>query len=176
MLDRSNSLVTIPIEHYKVHNGESYTANYLEKNLANDGYMRIHIKTGSKSAHIMIDVESEGKVYFRSFSNPAITADGTGLGTTISDKLTLFNRCGNCANGNTTQVFYNPTVEDYGDMRGNRVFPFGEGGTAPGGSNSTRIESIFNANSSYIIEIQNVSGQSRDTGIVLDWYEAGGKE
>lgn len=172
MMDNSNSLVTIPIEHYKVHKGESYTVNYLEKALVNNGYMRLHVKTGSKSAHTIIEVESEGKVYFRTFSNITATADGTAPGTAITDKLTLFNRCGLCANGNTTKVFYAPTYTG-GLMRGNRVFPFGTGGTAVGGSSASRIESILAPNQSYLIEVQNVSGQARDISIVLDWYESG---
>ena len=162
--------ITIDVVHQKVHEGISYTVNYLEKSLESNGYMRLHVKTGSRSAHILMQVEGEGKLYFRTFSTPTVTVDGTAPGTTTSDKLTLFNRCGSCDNGNTTQVFYDPTFTG-GAMRGNRVFPFGTGGTAVGGQDLSRVESIFHPNSSYIIEVQNVSGQTRDVGIVLDWYE-----
>lgn len=164
-------LATIDTEHDKVHEGKSYTANYLEKSLATNGYARLLVRTGEKQAHVVIEAECEGKVYFRSFSNVTVSADGTAPGTATTDKLTLFNRCGLCTNGNTTQVFHTPTITNTGLMRGNRVFPFGQGGTAPGGRVSGRVESIFAPNSIYLIELQNVSGQSRDVGLILDWYE-----
>jgi hypothetical protein len=167
----SKALIEIDVVHSKVHEGVSYTANYLEKALASNGYMRIHVKTGAKSAHALIEVESEGKVYFRTFSDSTVTVDGTGPGTGDADKLTLFNRCGCCSNGNKTQIFYTPTYSNIGLKRGNRIFPFGTGGTAVGGSAGSRIESIFAPNTSYILEIQNVSGQARDIGVVIDWYE-----
>jgi hypothetical protein len=164
--------IMIDFVHQKVHEGVSYTVNYLEKALASNGFARLHIKTGARSAHLLVDVEAEGKVYFRTISNPTVTVDGTAPtdSTAIGTKLTLFNRCGHCANGNTTQVFHTPTFTG-GSLRGNRMFPFGQGGTAVGGSAQSRVESIFAPNKSYIIEIQNVSGQTRDVGVVLDWYE-----
>jgi hypothetical protein len=164
--------VSIDLVHQKVHEGVSYTVNYLEKALVNNGFARLHVKTGAKSAHIIIDVEAEGKMYFRSISEPVVTVNGTGPSDVIAadTKLTLFNRCGVCLNGNKTLVFHTPTFTG-GKLRGNRMFPFGTGGTAVGGASQSRIESILQPNASYIIEVQNVSGQTRDVGMVLDWYE-----
>ena len=164
--------IGIDLVHQKVHEGVSYTVNYLEKSLASNGFARLHVKTGARAAHIIIEVEAEGKVYFRTISEPTVTVDGTAPSTStdVGTKLTLFNRCGHCSNGNTTQVFYTPTFTG-GDLRGNRMIPFGVGGTAVGGASQGRIESIFSANKSFIIEIQNVSGQTRDVGVTLDWYE-----
>lgn len=167
----SKALIGIDVVHNYVHVGKSYTANYLEKAVASNGFARLHIKTGARAAHALLELECEGKVYFRTFSGPTITGDGTGPGTGDLDKLTLFNRCGSCSNGNTTQAFYGPTYSAIGAKRGNRMLPFGTGGTAVGGQASSRVESVFNPNASYIIEIQNVSGQARDIGIVVDWYE-----
>lgn len=162
--------ITVDIVHEKVHEGVSYTANYLEKSLVNSGYMRILFRTGVKSAHLIIEVEAEGKLYFRTFSSPTFSDAGTLPGTTTSDKLTLFNRRGG-ADGASTTVTHTPTITLFGDMRGNRVFPFGTGGTAVGGQSASRVESVISANSVLLIEVQNVSGQVRDIGIVLDWYE-----
>lgn len=165
-----NPQISIDVVHQKVHEGVSFTANYLEKSLANSGFMRLLFKTSVRSAHLLIQVESEGKLYFRTFSGTTTSADGTGPGTTTSDKLTVFNRRGT-GNGSTTAITYGPTITATGSMRGNRVFPFGTGGTAAGGSDASRVESIIPPNTTILIEVQNVSGQVRDCGIILDWYE-----
>jgi hypothetical protein len=162
--------VNIDLVHQKVHEGLSYTVNYLEKDVANNGFIRLLVRTGLRQAHILIEVEAEGKVYFKTFSNATVTADGTPPSTLITSKLTIFNRCGACGNGNKTNVFFGPTFTG-GELRGNRMFPFGKGGTAVGGQQASRVESVVFTNSEFIIEVQNVSGQARDIGIVLDWYE-----
>lgn len=164
--------VSIDLAHQKVHEGVSYTVNYLEKALANNGYARLHIKTGAKSVHLIIEVEAEGKVYFRTISDPVVTVDGTAPSEVIAPgtKLTQFNRRGVDIETSTTQIFHTPTFTG-GKLRGNRIFPFGTGGTAIGGQSTGRVESVLSPNKSFIVELQNVSGQARDVGTVLDWYE-----
>lgn len=170
IMDRSEALIGIDLVHHYVHKGVTYTANYLEKAVANNNFIKLHFKTGEASAHLIIELECEGKVYFRTYSNVTITNNGTPPSELLTAKLTLFNRFGCRSNGNKTNVFSNPTFTG-GVLRGNRMLPFGTGGTASGGTSAGRIESVICPNSSFIIELQNVSGQTRDLGIVLDWYE-----
>ena len=115
-------------------------------------------------------VEAEGKVYFRTYSEFVLTNDGTGASQLLTSKLTQFNRYAGSDYEYKTMAFYNPTFTG-GKLRGNRMLPFGSGSKATGGSSGTRIESVFQPNQNYIIELQNVSGQARDLEIVLDWYE-----
>lgn len=162
--------ITIGIEHQKVHEGKSFTVNYLEKAVPNNSFVRLLVKTGVASAHIIIEIEAEGKVYFRTIANPVVTVNGTPPSELLTSKLTLFNRLGALTNSNATQVFFSPTFTG-GKLRGNRMLPLGTGGTASGGGSTSRIESLFTRDREIIIEVQNVSGQARDIGIVLDWYE-----
>lgn len=164
------NVLSIDVTHQKVHEGVSYTANYLKKAVANNGFLRLHFKTGIASAHLVIELECEGKVYFRTYSGVTFTDEGNPPSELLTSELTLFNRLVCATNGNKTNVFSDPVFTG-GLLRGNRMLPFGTGGTASGGSSSSRIESIICPNSSFVIELQNVSGQARDLGIVLDWYE-----
>lgn len=161
---------SIGIVHQKVHEGVSYTSNYLKKDVVNNEFLRLHLKTGIASAHLVIELECEGKVYFRTYSGVTFTDEGQPPSELLTSELTLFNRLICATNGNKTNVFSNPTFTG-GILRGNRMLPFGTGGSASGGKSASRIESIICPNTSFVIELQNVSGQARDLGMALDWYE-----
>lgn len=166
LADNDNNLVTISTQHYKVHIGSYFTANYLEKAVASNGFMKLLVKTGAESAHLDIYVASEGKAYFKTIASPTITDEGV-----LPDgvKLTSFNRRGG-TNSQDTIVKHTP-VYTGGTLRGNRLIIGGTGGTAIGSTSNSRIESIISPNTTFVIELQNVSGQARDMEIVLDWYE-----
>ena len=161
-----NSLVTMDVAHHKVHKGLFFTANLLQKAVLNNGFVRLYLKTcEERTAHILITLDVEGKCYFKSYSDPVVSNVGTGPDAT---NLTVFNRRG--VNGNTMLVYYAPTFTG-GTLRGNRLIPAGTGGLAIGSTLSTEIETIISRGTGFIIELQNVSGQSRDLGISVNWYE-----
>ena len=84
--------VTIDLAHQKGHEGKNYTVNYLEKAVVNNGYIRLRFVTPSNvAAHIIFELASEGKAYFKTYSGTTYTADGT-----LPDgvNLTQFSRSG----------------------------------------------------------------------------------
>lgn len=153
--------------HHEVHEGYCFTANYLELSVANDAYSRLHVATGAKAAHLIIQIVTEGKAYYKTYSGTTFT------GGTAPDasKLTVFNRSGVNPKVSTTTVKYGITVVTAGTMRGNQLINGGTGGNATGSSAGSRIESVLAPNSAFMLEVQNKKGMVQDIEIVLDWYE-----
>ena len=153
--------------HQLVHEGRMYTANHLSKVVANDGFIRLYVKSGATSeTHIEFTVSTEGKAYLKTISAPTIVTPGT-LPDNIN--LTLFNRKGG-TNGPNAEVRYGTTYTG-GTLRGNKVVLGGTGGQSVGSSTGTRIESVILPGEDIIIEMQNVSGQAKDMEIDIDFYE-----
>jgi hypothetical protein len=151
--------ISIDYEHQKVHEGRHYTANYLEKAVANNGFIRLRFTTGARAVHIIFEIDAEGKAYWQTYNGTTYTIDGT-----LPDgvKLTFFNRFIE-NDGTTTIVRYNPTVNVIGTLRGNRVLWGGLGPQSTGGSSQSRIESIIPP-----MVMQNVSGNAKDMAVVAD--------
>ena len=153
--------------HHEVHAGNCFTANYLELAVANDAYVRLNLKVGAKQAHLSIQIVTEGKAYYKTFSGTTFTG-GTGAD---ASKLTVFNRNGVSITLPTATAKYAITVTSAGAMRANQLINGGTGGNATGANSGSRIESILAPNSSFTVEVQNKKGQAQDIEIVLDWYE-----
>lgn len=154
--------------HHEVHEGNCFTANYLELAVANDGFARLNLKAGAnKRAHISVQIITEGKAYHKTYAGTTFTGGTTADGS----KLTVFNR--NMASANTPETVakYGISVTAAGTLRGNQLINGGTGRNATGSSGGNRIESIIDKNGSFTIEVQNKKGQAQDIEIVLDWYE-----
>lgn len=159
---------TIDKIHQEVHEGKFFTYNYLESGVLNNGFARIRLTTTTKAVHVMLYLDIEAKVYFKTRSGTTYTVAGT-----LPDgvKLTAFNRRTNSSVTATAEVRYNPTVNVAGALRGNRMFPGGTGGNSVGLSGGERVESVIAAGTDILLEVQNVSGQTRDIGIIIEGYE-----
>lgn len=154
----------ITIEHKMVHEGNFYTANYVENALANDAFMRLHIKTDAQTyCHFNIVGISGGDAFFKTYTNSVYSNSGT---LADNGKLTKFNR-----NAVSTRVRYNPTVQTYGTLRANTLFLGGTGGNSVGATSGERIESIIGPNTDILFELQNKAGQAKNFAALLDWYE-----
>lgn len=161
---------TIDRVHQSVHDGKFITANYLETEVANNGTIQLRIIAGpTKTFHAIFYLDIEGKVYFKTRTGTTYTAQGT-----LPDgvKLTEFNRMSTSTYVKETTFRYAPTVNAVGTLRGNRMFPGGTGGKSVGLSGGERIESVIGPNTEILIEIQNVSGQTKDIGLIVEGYEA----
>jgi len=158
---------TLDYEHFMVHEGKSYTANYLETALANDATMRLRFTAGAKAAHLIIQFNGGGLGVFNSYAGTTYSADGT-----LPDgvKLTSFKRAAYNPDATAT-LRYAPTVNVLGAMRGNQVIPGGTGPQSTGAGTGSRIESIISPNVDILLTLTNKSGQPKHFGLVLDWYE-----
>jgi hypothetical protein len=112
-------------------------------------------------------VITEGKAYFKTRS------EGTSTGGTAPDNtnLTVFNRNSGHAVSSGVTVVFNPTITVAGALRGNQLLNGGTGGTSVGTQSGSRIETVIDPSTTFIIELQNKKGNASDLCIVLDWYE-----
>lgn len=167
----SDAWRVISDEHHECHDGNTFTANYLETAVANNGTASLLFKPNSdKTAHVVITLECEGKTSFKTYSGTTFTSNGTTAG--VDAKLTKFNRYPSYAKPSGVEVYYGPTVNVLGSLRGNRRI---YGGTGPNSIGTSligqRVESIVGPGGNLYIELVNISGQAKDIGAVIDWYE-----
>lgn len=163
----ANPQITIDIAEQKGNEDKNYTINYLEKSVANNGFIRLRIITPANvEAHVVFQLGSEGKAYFKTYANTTYTADGT-----LPDgvKLTQFSRSGD--GPSVIVARYNPTINVIGSVRGNQVIFGGSGPISTGSVRASGISSIIKPNRDLLIELQNVSGVVKDMEVIADYYE-----
>lgn len=158
---------TIDLVHQRVHEGVTWTANFLSLAVANDGFARLKFTTDAVTeAHVVITVIAEGKAYFKTKVGGSYTG-----GTEPDGNLSVFNRNPGHAVASAVTVLCNPVEAVAGTVRGNQLLNGGTGGTAIGSQSGSRIESIIDPSTTIIVELQNKKGNAGDLCIVLDWYE-----
>lgn len=169
----SNVISNLDTVHSKIHTGETYTSNWLAVGVANDGFARLRFKATTKQCHLVINYNSDGKAYFRTYYGTTYTANGTAPEGGATANLSSFQRNSIPNIAPTATVFHTPTVNVLGSRRGNQLINGGTGNNTTGGGGGTRLESIINPNEDLLIEIQNKSGAAgtKDIGFILDWYE-----
>lgn len=153
----------------KIDEGSYYTANYQELEVVTDGFARLVVKTDSKTfAHLTIAINAEGKSRFKTYINPTLTNDGT-----LPDgvKLTKFNRNTESTRQSGVEITYNPSVSNFGTMRGIRTIFGGSGPQSAGLLSGYANKTIINPNTILLIEVQNVSVGVKDIEILLEGYE-----
>ena len=107
---------------------------------------------------------SEGKSRLKTYIGTTYSANGT--------VYTPFNRQTKEANNLECVVYVNPTINVLGTARGNDFVGSG-GATAQriGGTGSSDIETIVNAGTELLIEVQNVRGSASDLNLICNIYE-----
>lgn len=146
---------------------KAFDLNYLEKAVANDWYIRLLIQTWNNiKMHFKVTIASEWKAYYKSFINWTYSwwtdPDNT--------KLSVLRRNATIDYLSDVIVKYNPTITDIWTQRANLLIL---GWTGPQSTwwTTWTSESIIWPNSEFLIELQNVSGQSKDMQIIIEWYE-----
>ena len=149
--------------HQEVHEGGLFTVNYIFEDVENNAYATIAIVTGAKQFHGIATVDCEGKAYLNTYSGATLSANGT--------EITQFNRNATSPNTPVSKIYHTPQMKSNGTIRFDRLVLGGLGPLSTGSQGGDREESIFAPNTKTLLRIQNISGQTKDFGVALDWYE-----
>lgn len=159
----------IDVDQLMIHQWLAFTANYLEKAVANNWYIRLLVKSpADKELHIIYQYSCEWKAYFKTYAGTTFTDEWT---TADATKLSVFKRKTNSAINPSAVIKYNPTINVLGSIRGNQFIPWGSWPQSTWIAGWARLETIIWPNSSALLELQNVSWQAKDMMFILDWYE-----
>lgn len=159
----SANVVTISENEQAIHDGRTY--DYQERFLAvaNDATIEIILEATTKDMHLVVITDAEGKTYFDSFGNPTYTGGTDG---NVFDR-----KIGENVPSATGLVKVSPTITDDGDTRFEQLILGGTGPQSTGGTKGSRSESILTAGNKLLIRWTNKSGQAKDYGISVEWYE-----
>ena len=154
---------TIGVVHERIHVKKMFDFQRVFLDTANNSVIYVSIRPQLVEAHLVITINAEGKSWFKSYVDSTWTSDGT-LGTT-------FNRHIDLAPPADALVYYSGTPNVLGTQRFDKLLLGGTGPQSSGTSGSERIETVIDEGRELTIAITNKSGQAKDIGIELEWYE-----
>ena len=154
---------TIDVVHERIHAKKMFDFQKVFLSTANGSVTYVSIRPQLVEAHLVITLDCEGKSYFKSYVDSTWTTNGT-LGT-------IFNRHINDAPEADAIVYYDGTPNVLGMLRFDKVILGGLGPQSTGASGTQRIETVVDEGKELTIAVTNVSGQTKDLGISLEWYE-----
>lgn len=157
------ALVVMGEVHNNIHRGIFFTVSKFDIAL-NEGNFDVIIQVTSPiHARFTAAVSGDFKGMF--YSGTEFTAD-TGV------LLSAINRNGFSSNVSDAVFRYNPTVITIGDEQVVQFLPGGSGGNAVGGTVSSFEEWILPAGT-YMLRLNNVSGQTRRVSASIEFYQPG---
>ena len=143
--------------------GLSYVAGNIFSSFAAEGFVYLHIKTGAKTIVMSYQVLCDARVYYGTYPNATVTADGTALNISGRNLVTVITP--------TTTAFHTPTVTALGNpivLRTNAAASGPAKGGASGGDSRTLV---IPPNKSIVIAVQNKATNSALISIVAEWLE-----
>jgi len=151
-------------EHEETHEGNLFTASHVFRNVTNGSTIYFRIANGAtKYAHATYFVTCGGESILNSYSGTTYTNTGTlSPGT---------NRNSVSTNTPTLNCYYSPTVNTLGTLRADELINGGSGPQSVGATGGSRSETILNFNSDILLAITNISGNTKNFGVVVSWYE-----
>lgn len=128
-IDPLNYIVTIDIEHHKIHEGDHYTASDWVDGINLSDTACWLIDTGAQSTvsyHFTFGIDPSGGVKATLFTGASVSANGS--------QVTFFNSLGDSLNTTGVTMYYNPTIVTTGTLRRIRQIGGGRRGElgAPG--------------------------------------------
>jgi len=157
-IDGSHSFITCSSIQTKISNGE-YFVSEKSTTIASSGEFLMRIKAPSdKNIILGIDVFFNGEYAFNSYANTTYTGDGT--------ELTPFNAETGSTNNATASVYYSPTVDTLGDLRGDEIRGSAKGASRVGAGFTKDFFTKLSANDDLLIKITNLSSSSELSGFV----------
>ena len=162
----SGYLISMDVEHHKIHEGDHYTCCDYDDDIDAAGPKYWHIITPNTTArcHLAIVVSMSGPGLFEVFENPTTSANGTGL--------TEYNNDRNSSNATTIAAYKDPTVSVDGTLIG--CHWIGTAGASPVGAKGAVVsrtkELILKQNEQYLFKFTAENDNTKGT-IGFDWYE-----
>ena len=165
LVDYSEPLPMVEINHYRLHEGRAYYAYKLHPNSAQLGTnTSIDIAIAWPAdvyPHASLTYQCGGEAEFYIYENAA-----TSGGTT----LTLHRRNRFLTAASSGAAVLNPTVSNVGTEIYGEFISSGQGGTGAGGGGFS-LEFIFKPLTTYLLRLTNVNGQAQMAEVRVDWYE-----
>lgn len=164
----SGSSVRLDFEHAKVHAGEMTHVYYLVPHaspLADNDNIDIVLEILDDPIHVLYGASGGGDHELRLFEDTQHSADGT-----VLDAHNV-NKPSNKPVAFTARL--NPTISDVGEEHDAMFVPGGSGFFAQGGAGERQNEHILAANTSALLRLTNVSGQSNQFSVWIRGYKGG---
>jgi hypothetical protein len=159
------ALVTIPVQHHEIHEGEMFETSYKSpegSNIADNATLVLHFLTGAKENHFTFTVAAGGDCEVSLYEAPSLTANGP--------RLDVHNLHRDSDDVSVTSVWQGSTFTG-GVQLTNFLLVGGTGGNASGGISRQGLERILRPNTIYMVEATNRAGTAQPMSILADWYE-----
>jgi len=163
--DNTTTYITeLSLFDYMNNSGNVFTISKTAIGVANNAYLDIRVKSGSKPSYLEILYSSEGKGYFKTYLNTTYSANGT--------QLTPFPRNSGSTKTLQTLVYQAPTINVLGQIRGDDFIGKSSGNpqTRAGGG-GTVSGTIIDPTHDLLIRLQNVSGAVSDLNLIINILE-----
>lgn len=162
----TGALVTIPVVHHEVHEGETFTSSYKSADgapVADNGTVDLLLQTGAKYAHLVFGVACGGDLEIALYEGTTVSNLGTPLAENNMKRYS--------AKTATVAVTHSPTVTLVGTLLLNRFVPGGTGPQAVGSTSRENTEWVLKASTIYLIRGINRAGNAQPMSTVAQWYE-----
>jgi len=155
--------VTIDVGHHQRHEGDSFSACYVDATLADTETIVIHIKVGAdKAAHLLYHVTCPGAFTVALYENPTTSGDGT--------TVAVNNHNRNSSSTADTTVFHTPSSTGNGTLL--EQYYIGGGSQRAGGESRSAAEWVLKKSEQYLLVVTS-RANGNSGAVVLDWYEEG---
>lgn len=164
--------VTLPMDHYIVHEGMLYTAEH-SASVNNAASMEILIKTGANELHTDMAINAGGAATVYLFEGPTMDVGGEPEAPLYGTEITPVCQNRISAAGIVTTFYHTPTTTADGDALINgRLIPGGTNvQTRVGNSARVNAEWLLAPNTIYLLRITNTSGGAVVINPVIQAYE-----
>lgn len=153
--------------HRRIIDSEEWQTCHCEDGLANEGVFTFHIKTGANTAHGNLVYWAEGKIKISLYKGATVTGDGTVVTTQNVNRET--------AGTPTTAVYHTPTTTADGTLfctaKMGQAASGGIFGNPAVGGNLEGGYWLLKPNTSYLVKIENESGEAVDFCMNYEWHE-----
>lgn len=148
--------------------GNMFTAGYLASNVATNGLVILHVKSGTRPIYLTYEVAGTGLTEYGGYINPTITTNGTQITPFKRNMITEYTE--------SATVYSSPTYSNIGTIMVTRFLgTSGNPVNKTGGADSSQYV-VFPPNTSIFFVAKNVSSNAQDRlGVYANWFEINGE-